>query len=208
MAYTSSRLFAVQSSAAKVTSWLYITTDTFATVSASNYFSDALLRRVKPGDPISVVIFTTTLPDGELSGFSSFNSAVFSSVSSSGGTVAVTSTVLTAAQIALLTGLGAGVTHDANYTLVAADAGSALYHGSASAHSWTIPSATLPVGSVVTFTTGQSSGTLSILAGGGVTLERVDGTAGTGTRTMAAASKVTAYQRSADVWELSGVFAS
>ena len=201
MAYNSANLFRLFDGASGLNEWQYLTTDSFTAVQASGYINDGYIQGLRPGDTFYVVIFTTANPDGTFSGFSSLNFGVVSTVAAYGAATII-------AGDPKLIGLGAGVTHDANYTLVATDAGSALYHASASAHSWTIPSATLPVGSVVTFTTGQSSGTLSILAGGGVTLERVDGTAGTGTRTMAAASKVTAYQRAQDVWELSGVFAS
>ena len=111
-----------------------------------------------------------------------------------------------------LSGLGAAdATHDANYTLLPADAGTGLFHSSASAHAWTIDTnanQALPVGSVVVFTTGQTSGVVTLTPAGGVTFERCDGTAGTGARTMAAASTATARQRSTDVWVLSGMFAS
>ena len=107
-----------------------------------------------------------------------------------------------------LAGLLDDVTHDVDYTLVPADAGKNLHHESASAHSWTVPASVLTKGDVVRVSTGQTSGTLSILAGIGLTLNRVDGTAGTGTRTLAAASTAVLYFKSATVVEISGVFAS
>jgi hypothetical protein len=106
------------------------------------------------------------------------------------------------------TGLLDDVAHDADYTLVAADAGLNLHHESASAHSWTVPASIFAKGNVVRISTGQSSGTLSILADAGLTLNRVDGTAGTGTRTLSAASTAVLYFKSATVAEISGVFAS
>jgi len=237
MAYNSAHLFRLFNGASGLNEWQYLTTDTLSTVIGPGYFNDGYIQGMQPGDAVSVIVFTTALSNGQFSGFSSFNSGVVSSVTAYGSaTIAAVSgspsgsaggdltgstypnpTVATvggatAANIAASTkGLIGQATHDANYTLLPADAGTGLYHASASAHAWTIESHAvqpLPVFCVATFTTGQSSGVLSILAGSGVTLERCDGTTGTGTRTMGPASKVTAYQRVQDVWELSGVFAS
>ena len=111
-----------------------------------------------------------------------------------------------------LSGLGgADATHDANYTLLSADAGTGLFHSSASAHAWSIDTnanQAIPVGSVIVFTTGQSSGVVTLTPLSGVTFERCDGTTGTGARTMGPASTATARQRATDTWVLSGVFAS
>jgi len=111
-----------------------------------------------------------------------------------------------------LSGLGgADSTHDANYTLLPADAGKGLFHSSASAHAWSIDTnanQAIPVGSVIVFTTGQSSGVVTLTPLSGVTFERCDGTTGTGARTMGPAMTATARQRATDTWVLSGVFAS
>ena len=111
-----------------------------------------------------------------------------------------------------LTGLGsADVLQDGAYTFTSNDAGKGFFHSSASAHAWTIETQAhqaIPVGTILVFTTGQSSGTLTLTPASGVTFERCDGTAGTGARTMGPASTATARQRAADIWVLSGVFAS
>jgi hypothetical protein len=199
MAYNPSKLYQLYSSAAKVTAWLYITTDTFATVSASNYFSDALLRRVKPGDSISVLVFTTTLPDGELSGFSSLTPSVFSAVTSSGGTIAA----VTSGNSQY--GLSGPNLQNNNYTFALSDMGSGVEHtDSSSAYTWSIP----PRSTVAWPTTlmptikgfnSRSSGTLTIAPGSGVTLTS-GGTSGS--VTIAAYSTFVLSMDSADNWIL------
>jgi hypothetical protein len=114
----------------------------------------------------------------------------------------------TYAPMASARGVLGQLTHDADYTFVRDDAGYSHAHDSATGHSWTIPSDTFLAGEILDISTGQSSGTLSILAGSGLTLLREDGTAGTGTRTLGAASSAVVKFRSATVAEIRGVFAS
>ena len=128
------------------------------------------------------------------------------------GAMSLNGVAVALANDARFTGLGgAAATHDANYTLLPADAGKGLFHSSASAHAWSIDTnanQAIPVGSVIVFSTGQSSGVVTLTPLSGVTFERCDGTAGTGVRTMGPASSATAQQRATDIWVLSGVFAS
>ena len=111
-----------------------------------------------------------------------------------------------------LIGLGsADIMQDGAYTFGPSDAGKGFFHSSASAHAWTIDTnahQAIPAGAVLVFTTGQSSGVVTLTPASGVTFERCDGTAGTGARTMGPASTATARQRATNIWVLSGVFAS
>ena len=88
MAYKSANLFRLFDGSSGLNEWQYITTDAFATVSASNYFNDAYIQGVNPGDSIAVIVFTSELSGGYFTGYSSYTPAVFTSVTSSGGTVA------------------------------------------------------------------------------------------------------------------------
>ena len=85
MSYNSANLFRLYDGASGLNEWQYTTTDSFATVLVSGYFNDGYIQGMRPGDAISVIIFTTVNSDGTFSGFSSFNPAAVSVVSAYGG---------------------------------------------------------------------------------------------------------------------------
>jgi hypothetical protein len=87
MTYKTSHLFLRAETPDGRKIWDYSSTDSFGTVSGSNYFSDALTKEMAVGDLVNVWRFSTELPNNLFSGFSSFNFATVSSVGSSGGTV-------------------------------------------------------------------------------------------------------------------------
>jgi len=94
----------------------------------------------------------------------------------------------------------------ADYTLVLGDAGKHLYHTDAGTDTLTIPanaSVAFPIGTVIVVVNGAGAGNLSIAITSD-TLQRSDGTAGTGTRTVAASSTVQLLKTTATVWHLSG----
>ena len=201
MAYISTNLYTGFDSGSPNQTWTYLTTDSFATVCGSGYINDGYIQGMQPGDIINVLTFTS-VSNGNWSGFLGAYVGAISSVTAYGA-----ATVAPGGDPRLV-GLSPNVLHDADYTLVASDAGGSLGHDTASANSWTVPANVFSAGQVIRISTGQSSGTLSILAGSGLTLNRVDGTAGTGTRTLAAASSAVLYFKSPTVAEISGVFAS
>lgn len=95
---------------------------------------------------------------------------------------------------------------NANYTLVAGDAGQHIYKSNTTAYTWTIPanaSVAFAVGTVVTFVNGGSAGNITIaitsdtmyLAGAGTT----------GSRTLAAYGVATAIKVASTTWIISGV---
>lgn len=91
------------------------------------------------------------------------------------------------------------------YTLVAADAGTAIFHPSAdtTARVWTIPAGVFDVGAAVTFDNDAGAGAITITAASGVTLVQV-GTGATGARTLAAGGQATAIMVAANRWRISG----
>lgn len=97
---------------------------------------------------------------------------------------------------------------NANYTFLDRDAGMHVFHDSASAHTYTIPSnASVPysVGTTITIinNTGAGAITLAITTD---TLRRGDGTAGSGSRTIGADSVATIIKTKATEWMISGKF--
>jgi protein involved in polysaccharide export with SLBB domain len=99
-------------------------------------------------------------------------------------------------------------TRDDNYTIAIGDEGSVIRHASASAHTYTIPAngtVAFPVGTAITIVNEPGAGavTLSITSD---TLNRGDGAAGTGSRTINANSIVTVVKTSATTWMVSGAF--
>lgn len=98
----------------------------------------------------------------------------------------------------------------ASTTLVLADAGGTVDAGmSAGSQTVTIPpnsSVAFPIGTAVVILSPTGASTFTIVEGSGVTLRRGDGTAATGTRTVAQASIVTLIKRDTNEWYISGVF--
>ena len=93
------------------------------------------------------------------------------------------------------------------YTLVLADANTVLQHTS-TATTYTIPansSVAFPVGTIITIINATGAGTLT-LAITSDTLQRGDGTAGTGSRTIAADSVVTITKVASTTWYITGKF--
>lgn len=100
-------------------------------------------------------------------------------------------------------------TQDGNYTFALGDEGSLTRHTSVTAgHIWTIPanaSVAFPVGTVLSgfLEPGSGSVTISITTD---TLNRGDGTAGTGNRTIAANGFFNLIKTSATTWVITGKF--
>lgn len=97
---------------------------------------------------------------------------------------------------------------DGDYTFVLGDAGKHIFHDSATPHTYTIPanaSVEFEVGTAITIVNNSGAGaiTLSITSD---TLRRGDGTAGTGSRTIAASSIATILKTKDTEWVLGGVF--
>jgi len=103
---------------------------------------------------------------------------------------------------ALYVGVPLNTQTGSTYTLVATDAGKAVYSSYSGATTFTIPQSVLPTPSVVTFIN-DASGNLSITPATGVTLT-LAGTTTTGTRTLAANGMATAYQVTTNAWLISG----
>ena len=105
-------------------------------------------------------------------------------------------------------GLPVNVQTGAAYTLALGDEGSIIAHSGATAQTITIPansSVAFPVGTAVTVVNEPSAAnvTVSITTD---TLNRGDGTAGTGSRTVPANSVVTLIKTSATTWMITGNF--
>jgi hypothetical protein len=100
---------------------------------------------------------------------------------------------------------------NAAYAFPAADAGCTIYHDEAGTRTYTIPanaSVPHPIGTIFAISNTGNAGaagtiTLAITSD---TLRRADGTAGTGSRTIAASQKVTIQKVASTVWEISGSF--
>jgi hypothetical protein len=95
-----------------------------------------------------------------------------------------------------------------DYTMVLADAGGHLFHDSATPHTYTIPanaSVAYPIGTAITIVNNTGGGNLT-LAITTDTLRRGDGTAGTGSRTIAANSVATIIKTKSTEWFISGKF--
>ena len=97
---------------------------------------------------------------------------------------------------------------DTALSLTLAHAGRTLYHSSATLRTWTIPanaSVAFPIGTVIKIVNGPAAGVIT-LAITTDTLQRLDGVAGTGSRTIGASSAVYIEKLSATVWGIGGVF--
>ena len=100
------------------------------------------------------------------------------------------------------------VTQDGTYSFAIGDEGGIIRHSSASTHTYTIPA-----NASVAFAVGTAITVLNEPAGGAVTiaitsdtLNRGDGTAGTGSRTVPANSVVTLIKTAATTWMITGNF--
>lgn len=94
------------------------------------------------------------------------------------------------------------------YAIVLNDAGKTLRHEEVTARTFTIPanaSVAFPIGSSIRISNGPGAGTITLNITTD-TLNRGDGTAGTGSRTIAASSVVVITKESATVWTITGVF--
>lgn len=97
---------------------------------------------------------------------------------------------------------------DAAYQFAFGDEGSIVRHTSATPHTYTIPAnsgTAFPVGTVITVVNEPGAGALTIAITTD-TLNRGDGTAGTGSRTVAANSIVSLTKTSATTWMITGRF--
>lgn len=99
-------------------------------------------------------------------------------------------------------------TDDTALTFTMAHAGRTIYHSAVNARTYTIPansSVAYPIGTVIKIINGPAAGVIT-LAITTDTLQRLDGVAGTGSRTIAASSAVYIEKLSATVWGIGGVF--
>lgn len=97
---------------------------------------------------------------------------------------------------------------DAAYQFAFGDEGSVVRHTSATPHTYTVPSnagTAFPVGTIITVVNEPAGGTVSIVITTD-TLNRGDGVAGTGTRTVPANSVVSLIKTSATTWIITGNF--
>lgn len=97
---------------------------------------------------------------------------------------------------------------DADYVFALGDAAKTIYHTDATPRAYTIPdngSVPFPTGTLISIVngTGAADITLGITSD---TLQRGDGTAGTGSRTISADSVVTLIKVESTVWYITGVF--
>lgn len=97
------------------------------------------------------------------------------------------------------------------YQFVLSDAGKTIYHAS-TAHTYTIPAnsgggspVAFDIGTTITIVNAAGSGTLTIAITSD-TLQRGDGVAGTGSRTMGPNSIATLTKQTATVWYITGAF--
>ena len=99
-------------------------------------------------------------------------------------------------------------TQDASYQFALGDEGGIIRHSSASAHTYTIPangSVAFPVGTAITIVNEPGAGAVT-LAITSDTLNRGDGVAGTGSRTIGPNSLVTVIKTAATTWVVTGAF--
>jgi hypothetical protein len=92
-----------------------------------------------------------------------------------------------------------------NYGLLLSDRGKSVYHGSASAHTYTIPanaSIAFPPGTTIIVSNENGGGALTIA----ITTDTLiwAATGGTGSRTLAANGLCTLYKQTSTVWQISG----
>jgi hypothetical protein len=110
-----------------------------------------------------------------------------------------------------LSGLAGQNIQNASYTFALSDAGGDVMHtDTTTTYIYTIPpgsSVNFPLETTIVVTNYPGAGTLTIAPGSGVTLQRLDGTAGTGNRTIAASGAVTLRKlTTGDVWGITGAF--
>lgn len=101
------------------------------------------------------------------------------------------------------------VPKDAAYTFAADDVGKEFLHNEVAARIWTIPAnaaVPIPIGSIILGVNWVGAGALTIHPDAGVTLRRLDGTAGTGDRTIPANAAFALHKVLANEWGISGVF--
>jgi hypothetical protein len=99
-------------------------------------------------------------------------------------------------------------TQDGAYGLLIEDAGTTIRHSSATPHTYTIPanaSVAFPVGTAITIINEPGGGAIT-LAITTDTLNRGDGVAGTGSRTISANSVATVIKTAATTWMITGSF--
>lgn len=97
---------------------------------------------------------------------------------------------------------------NAAYGLVLTDAGKQIYHNEVTARVYTIPAnvaIAFDIGTIIEIANAAGAGTIT-LAITTDTLQRGDGTAGTGSRTIAASSIATIRKVEAAVWMITGAF--
>lgn len=100
-------------------------------------------------------------------------------------------------------------TPNSAYTMVLADAGGTLYHDEVTARTWTIPanaSVAFPIGTVIILDNTGNSGSAGVLTISitSDTLRRGDGTAGTGSRTIAASGICAIRKTKSTEWSITG----
>ena len=92
------------------------------------------------------------------------------------------------------------------YGFLTTDAGKDIYHSDANPYTYTIPVHTTQnfgIGNVINVTN-NSAAAITIALAGGVTLTRLDGTSGSGTRTVGAHSVATLKLLAVDLWGILG----
>lgn len=98
-----------------------------------------------------------------------------------------------------------------NYTPVIGNAGGMLRQSTGSPYNITIPpnsDVAFPVGTTLVLEIATGGGTFTILEGSGVTIYRVDGVVGSGTRTVTANSRAALIKIDTNAWDIGGVIAS
>lgn len=99
-------------------------------------------------------------------------------------------------------------TQDGAYGILIEDAGTTIRHSSATPHTYTIPanaSVAFPVGTAITIINEPGGGAIT-LAITTDTMNRGDGVAGTGSRTISANSAATIIKTAATTWMITGTF--
>lgn len=96
------------------------------------------------------------------------------------------------------------------YTFVMGDAGKTIFHPAAdtTARTWTIPanaSVAFPIGTAISVVNDVGAGTITLSITSD-TLRRSDGTAGTGSRTIAASATATIVKTKSTEWHILGAF--
>ncbi len=100
-------------------------------------------------------------------------------------------------------------TQNIAYTIVTGDINTVLRHNEVTARTWTVaPDSTLLAsnGAIITIINTTGSGNITLAQGSGVTIQRGDGTAGTGSRTIGPDAVCSIIKTSANTWYISGKF--